>query len=123
MEPIKRLWPKPDNLTGYGLDFYKRVGRQLVAVGVLTELDRESFRSLAASYHVMLQAESGILEHGATVKGSQDEVKKNPSFTTYKMASDIFNRLARRFYLTPLDRAGVELQPPKKTNGKDKFFT
>ncbi len=43
MEPITRLWPAPKNLQGYGLDFYKRVGKQLVTVQILTELDRESF--------------------------------------------------------------------------------
>ena len=123
MEPIKRLWPMPKNLKGYGKDFYKRVGRQLLSVSLLTELDRESFSALASTYHIMMVAQDSINDLGATVKGSKDEIKKNPSFTTYKMGSDIYNRLSKRFYLTPGDREGVIIEKPKaKKNGKEKFF-
>ena len=122
MEPIKRLWITPKNLEGYGKNFYKRVGKQLVSVGVLTELDRESFFSLASAYHMMMLAQDSINKLGAIVKGSQDEIKKNPSFTTYKMASDIFNRLSKRFYLTPADRSNVSIEAPKKQSHAEKFF-
>lgn len=123
MEPIKRLWPVPKNLEGYGSDFYKRVGKQLLSVSILTELDRESFFNLAASYHLMTMAMDSINELGATVKGSKDEIKKNPSFSTYKMASDVYNRLSKKFYLTPGDRAGVTIEKPKViTDGKGQFF-
>lgn len=123
MDAIRRLWPIPGHLGQYGADFYKRVGRQLVAVGILTELDRESFTSLAASYQIMMVSQDGIVEHGATVKGSKDEIKKNPSFTTFKMASDIFQRLSKRFYLCPADREGVKIEKPMKANEKEKYFS
>jgi len=122
MEPIVRLWPVPKNLQGYGRDFYRRVGKQLVAVQILTELDRESFNSLASAYHLLMVCQDSINDLGAVVKGSKDEIKKNPSLTSYKMASDIYNRLSRRFYLTPADRAGVTIERPKAKNGKEKFF-
>lgn len=122
MEPISRLWTAPKNLQGYGLDFYKRVGKQLVSVQILTELDRDSFCALAGAYHLMMLCQDEINEQGANVRGSQDEIKKNPALTSYKSASDIFNRLSRRFYLTPLDRAGVTIEKPKPKNGKEKFF-
>lgn len=122
MKTIKKLWPIPKNLTGYGADFYKRVGKQLIAVEILTELDRESFTALCIAYHVMLEAQNGILEYGSVVKGSKDEIKKNPSFTNFKMAADIFHRLSKRFYLCPADREGVKIEKPKKSNGKEKYF-
>ncbi len=71
MEPITRLWPAPKNLQGYGLDFYKRVGKQLVTVQILTELDRESFFALAVSYHLMMACMDSVTDLGATVKGSK----------------------------------------------------
>jgi len=122
MKSISRLWPMPINLTGYGADFYTRVGRQLVSCEVLTDLDKEAFVSLASAYHLMMTSQDGIAEHGATVKGSKDEIKKNPSFTTYKMASDIFAKLSKRFYLTPSDREGIKLKIPEKKNGKTTYF-
>ncbi|MBU3953350.1 MAG: phage terminase small subunit P27 family [Proteobacteria bacterium] len=123
MEPIKRLWPVPKNMEGYGLEFFKRTGKQLVSVGILTDLDRDSFSALASAYNIMMVAQDSINTLGATVAGSQDEIKKNPSFTTYKMGADIYHRLSKRFYLTPGDRAGVTIEKPTvKDNGKGKFF-
>lgn len=119
---IKRLWPMPKNLTLYGADFYKRVGKQLVNYEILTELDRESFLVLCISYHVMMTAQDGILEHGSVVRGSKDEIKKNPSFTNFKMAADIFHRLSKRFYLCPADREGVKIEKPVAKNEKEKYF-
>ena len=112
----------PNNLTGYGADFYKRVGRQLVSVEALSELDRESFISLCGAYHLMQMSLDSVNSDGLNVQGSQDDIKKNPALTTYKNASDIFHRLSKRFYLTPADRKGVELKKPEKTNPKGKYF-
>lgn len=122
MKSISRLWPMPSNLVGYGADFYTRVGRQLVSYEVLTDLDKEAFVSLASAYHLMMTAQDGIVEHGATVKGSKDEIKKNPSFTTFKMASDIFAKLSKRFYLAPSDREGIKFNRPEKKNVKAAYF-
>ena len=112
----------PKNLEGYGLDYYKRVGKQLVSVGALTELDRESFISMCGAYHLMQMSLDSVNESGLNVQGSHDDIKKNPALTTYKNASDIFHRLTKRFYLTPADRKGVELKKPIKKNGKEKYF-
>ena len=89
---------------------------------VLTELDRESFASLAGAYHLMQAALDEVNRSGVNVPGSQDEVKKNPALTTYKNASDIFHRLSRRFYLAPTDRSKVDLRPAEKANDKEKYF-
>jgi P27 family predicted phage terminase small subunit len=123
MKAIGRLWPMPKNLIGYGAEFYTRVGRQLVSYEVLTDLDREAFISLASSYDLMMTSQDAIAKEGATVKGSKDEIKKHPGFTTYKMASDIFTKLSKRFYLAPSDREGVKLNKPEKKSGKKKYFT
>jgi P27 family predicted phage terminase small subunit len=122
METIKRLWPMPKNLKDYGADFYKRIGKQLISVQILTELDKESFTALCVAYHMMLAAQDGILEYGSVVKGSKDEIKKNPSFTNFKMASDIFLKLSKRFYLCPADREGLKIEKPVKANGKEKKY-
>ena len=122
MKPIKRLWPIPSNLTGYGAEYYKRVGKHLVSVEALTELDRESFISLCGAYHLMQMSLDSVNADGLNVQGSQDDIKKNPALTTYKNASDIFHRLSKRFYLTPADRKGVELKKPQKANEKEKYF-
>ena len=112
----------PKNLEGYGADFYKRVGRQLISVGTLTELDRESFISLCGAFHLMQKSLDSVNESGLNVKGSSDDIKKNPALTTYKNASDIFHRLTKRFYLTPGDRKGVDLKKPVEDNGKGTYF-
>lgn len=122
MKPIKRLWPIPKNLKGYGAGYYKRVGKHLVSVEALTELDRESFLSLCGAYHLMQMSLDSVNADGLNVQGSQDDIKKNPALTTYKNASDIFHRLSKRFYLTPADRKGIELKKPKKANEKEKYF-
>jgi len=122
MKSIKKLWAMPKNLTGYGAEFYKRVGKQLVQFEILTELDKESFTALCIAYHVMLEAQNGILEFGSVVRGSKDEIKKNPSFTNFKMAADIFHRLSKRFYLCPADREGVKIEKPEKSSGKAQYF-
>ena len=112
----------PKNLEGYAAEFYKRVGRQLISVEALTELDRESFISLCGAFHLMQMSLDSVNSSGVNVRGSQHEIKKNPALTTYKNASDIFHRLTKRFYLTPADRKGVELKKPKKANEKEKYF-
>ena len=122
MESIKKLWYKPQGLRGYAGRFYNRTGRYLVEAGALTELDRESFISLCRAYDLMQRSLDAIESEGVNVKGRGDEMKRNPALTTYKNASDVYNRLARKFYLTPQDRKGAELRAPRKTNAKDVFF-
>jgi len=112
----------PKNFHGYGADFYRRVGRQLIEVEALTELDRESFISLCGAYHLMQESLDAVTASGVNVEGRQGEIKKNPALTTYKNASDIYHRLSKKFYLTPLDRKGVDLKKPEKANEKEKFF-
>ena len=122
MNPISNLWPTPKNLTGYGRSFYRRVGRHLADLGILTDLDRESFVSMCGAFHLMQMSLDSVTDSGLNVPGSKHEIKKNPALTTYKNASDIFHRLSRRFYLTPLDRRGVELKRPEPVNEKARFF-
>ena len=96
--------------------------RQLIGAGVLTDLDRECFISLCGAYHLMQISLDSVNASGVNVPGAKHEIKKNPALTTYKNASDIYHRLSRKFYLSPMDRAGVELKKPVKVNPKDKFF-
>ncbi len=112
----------PKSLRGYGAEFYRRVGRQLISVLTLTELDRESFITLCGAYDLMMQSLDSVNKDGINVRGSKDEIKKNPALTTYKNSNDIYCRLMKKFYLTPDDRKGVKLQKPKKDNVKQKYF-
>ncbi len=123
MKPINRLWPIPKEMKSYGAEFYKRIGKQLVAHGVLTELDKESFISLCRLYQVEMLASNEIDRYGVNVPGSKGiGMVKNPAVTTYKSALDMRVKLARKFFLTPADRRGVDLKVPNQPNGKEKYF-
>ena len=120
---VNRLWPIPKEMKAYGAEFYKRIGKQLVVHGVLTELDKESFVSLCRLYQVEMLASNEIDRFGVNVVGSKGVgMVKNPAVTTYKSALDMRIKLARKFFLTPGDRKGIDLKKPVKANGKEKYF-
>ena len=117
VQGISRLWPMPENVTGHAAEFYTRAGRELVKVGVLTDLDKESYCSMCLAYKLMMDALAEIAKDGVNVEGSRDAIKKNPAFTTYKSASDVFLRFLKEFGLSPGARNNFEMS----FNGFDSF--
>ena len=122
MKPITTLWPAPPGWKGYGYQFYRRVGKELVRHGVLTELDKEAFLSLCETYHQMRDAADALREHGTVIPDPVHGLKRNPASMVYKSACDSFSRQCREFHLTPNARLNVSLTEQAAKNGKEKYF-
>lgn len=109
VKPISRLWPLPEGMAGCAAEFWTRAGRELVKAGLLTDLDKESFIAMCSSYHLMMGALVEIEKDGINVQGSRDPLKKNPAWTSYKSASDVFLRFAKEFAILPGARNNFDL--------------
>jgi len=117
VKPITRMWPLPVHLKGAAAEFYSRAGKELVKAGILTNLDFESYCAMCSAYHLMMEALAEVDKAGMNVSGSRDEVKKNPSSSVFKSASEIFLKYASQFGILPGARANWDIS----SNGPDMF--
>ena len=120
---LKQLWTPPDHLGEHGRKFWTRTGRILIAKGVLTPGDRESWTTMCVAYNRMTEAEIQMQTEGMTVDGYRGEKKKHPCFAIWKISCDQFTALSKEFGLTPASRSKIKIEdPPEKDNEKAKFF-
>jgi P27 family predicted phage terminase small subunit len=118
VKPITRLWITPKFLNEQGREFWTEAGRVLVKAKGLTELDKQTFSMLAASYGTVAAADEALMREGYTVPGRGETVVKHPLVAVRKNAMSEFVTLAQRFGLTPYDRNKIDL--PVDSNPQDK---
>lgn len=88
---------------GLAAEFFERVGRGLIRVGVLTALDTEALAAAAENYSVYRRASAQLPKRFAQRKGSPRPMV----FTIRRQALEDLNKMLARFGMTPSDRAKV----------------
>lgn len=103
--PIQAPEP-PDDLSEGALSIWHILSGQLVAAGILSEIDGIAFRALVESVDLYRQAMQVIHDEGFTVKTKHGLVL-NPAVRLRTTTWNEIVKLARQFGLTPAARTGM----------------
>lgn len=119
-KPTKGLPSKPPEwLDDTARKTWKKLVKELNALGLLTTVDGPSLGAYCQAVSRMEAAEKHIAEKGIVVDGAHGGLIKNPSVTIAKECALLIQKFASEFGLTPASR--TRIKAPTKTTTKTEF--
>lgn len=125
-KPASGVPPVPKHFDKMGKYWFKRIGEELDAVGVMTTLDGKALELLIEAYTEYRQHCDVLAEEGYTYKTvsatGEDIVKAHPAAV---MKSDAWKRIRAmlgEFGMTPASRSKVGAKGPTEADPLDEFL-
>ena len=125
-KPPSGVPPVPKHLDKMGKYWFKRIGEELDAVGVMTTLDGKALELLIEAYTEYRQHCDVLTEEGYTYKTvsatGEDIVKAHPAAV---MKSDAWKRIRAmlsEFGMTPASRSKVGASRPSEADPLEEFL-
>lgn len=100
----------PRHLTGEARKEWRRMGRELLALGVLTTVDRAALAAYCVAYARWADAEAQVTKLGTVVKTANGNLIQNPYLAVANRAMDQMMKAAGEFGMTPSSRSRVQVQ-------------
>ncbi len=114
-KPRVRLPKPPDHLSDEGKAEWKRIGKMLVGLGVMTELDATGLAAYCAVYARWIEAREKVKEFGIVILSPD---KKFPVISPYlsieNRAFDQMTKMLGEFGALPSSRTRVHGKPAEK---------
>jgi P27 family predicted phage terminase small subunit len=125
-ELFNRLPACPKYLTGYAREEWSRAGRELLSVGILTNLDLgllaawcQTFKTWRGCVEAMNALEKqDPVTRGLVVRSPSGAAYQNPVLGTMNAAAREMRRLAQELGLSPSGRAGITVSPESKRHAE-----
>ncbi len=109
-QPRVKLPPCPAHLTKSARAEWRRMGKELLALGVLTTVDRAALAAYCVAYARWAEAEKQVEKLGTIVKTANGNLIQNPYLAVANRAMEQMTRLASEFGMTPSSRSRVQVQ-------------
>jgi P27 family predicted phage terminase small subunit len=130
-QPRPALPRPPAELSEDALIEWKRVSRQLIAVGILTTIDRGTLAAYCQAHGRWLQAERALadmakrdqLTSGLMIKTHHGNVIQNPLVGTANKSMNDMVRFAAELGMTPSARSRVKTSYDQQGDKADDFFS
>jgi len=91
---------------------WKRISRGLIAIGLLTSVDRAALAGYCSSYSRWITAEEQIQKFGLVIKSPKSNFPiQNPYVSVANTALDTMRKFATEFGLTPASRTRLQVEP------------
>ena len=84
---------------------WRRLAKQMEAIGILTEVDMAAFAGYCQAYARWKEAEEFITQHGTIVKTPSGYWQQVPQVSIAQTYLKIMNKFAEQFGLTPSSRS------------------
>ena len=124
--PLNRNEPKPtgmptcpSHLDANAKKEWRRISKELIALGLLTAVDRAALAAYCAAYSRWIAAEENLQKFGLVVKAPSGYPVQNPYVSIANTAWDHMRKYATEFGLTPASRTRLQVEPQK--NDTDAF--
>jgi P27 family predicted phage terminase small subunit len=109
----------PTHLDATAKREWTRISRELIDIGLLTEVDRSALAAYCAAYSRWASAEKSIAKFGLVIKSPKSGYPvANPFVGIANTALQIMHRFAIEFGLTPASRTRLQVEP---VGGPDAF--
>ena len=99
---------------------WRRLAKQMEAIGILTEIDRAAFAGYCQAYARWKEAEEFISQHGTIVRTPSGYWQTVPQVSTAQTYLKVMHKFATEFGLTPAARSRI-IAGNKQTNAEDEL--
>lgn len=119
-EPQPTGIPKcPPHLDAAAKREWKRIGAELIALGLLTSVDRAALAAYCASWSRWVHADEQVQKFGAVIKSPKSGYPvPNPYVSVGNTALDHMRKFLTEFGMTPSSRSRIQVAP---TDAADPF--
>lgn len=101
---------------------YRRVAKELFALGLLTELDRTALAAYAVAYERWVKANAGIEEHSLVlVVGENCYMQQSPYVAIANAAAKEMKSFLTEFGMTPSARSRLRVEKPAEEDPFEAF--
>ena len=100
---------------------WRRLAKQMEAIGILTEVDMAAFAGYCQAYARWKEAEEFITQHGTIVKTPSGYWQQVPQVSIAQTYLKIMNRFAEQFGLTPSSRSRIIASDGEPANAADEM--
>lgn len=116
------LPPCPGHLGAEARREWRRAGRQLLEMGVMTSVDRAALAAYCVAYERWVEAEGKVATLGTVVKTAAGNLIQNPYLAVANRAMEQMTRLAAEFGMTPSSRSQVRTTGPAEKSEFEIFL-
>lgn len=109
--PVRGAPTCPAHLSPTAKSEWKRLASQLVALGMLSALDRAVLAAYCQTYGRWVEAERKLAETPALIKLQTGYVQQNPWLAVSNKQLELMHRLMTEMGLTPVSRSRVNAKP------------
>ena len=100
----------PSHLDAEAKKEWRRISKELIAIGLLTSVDRAALAAYCSSYSRWIAAEESIQKFGAVIKSPKSGFPiQNPYVSVANTALDHMRKYAVEFGLTPASRSRLQV--------------
>ena len=107
-----RLPAPPRFLGPEGKVEWRRVVKQLVPLGLYTELDRSALAAYCESWDTWRQAQRDLADNGMTYRTANGQLRKSPCVAIADGSLAHMRAFMIEFGMTPASRSRVSVNPP-----------
>lgn len=116
-KPAAKAPPCPAHIQGEARKEWRRVVRELSALGIISNLDRAALTAYVTAWQRMIEAEEQLRKHGPIVKSPSGFPIQNPYLAVANKAMEQVIRISAEFGLTPSSRTRVAAAPTASAKG------
>jgi P27 family predicted phage terminase small subunit len=107
-----RLPACPPHLRGEARKEWRRIGRKLLACGLLTEIDGAALALYCQAWARWIEAEGNLVRYGTVIKAPSGYPIASPYLSIANTAMAQMTRLLVEFGMSPSSRSRVAVVPP-----------
>ena len=106
-QPLQKAPSCPAWLEPEAKKEWRRLAKQMEAIGILTEIDRAAFAGYCQAYARWKEAEEFISQHGTIVRTPSGYWQQVPQVSIAQTYLKVMNKFAEQFGLTPAARSRI----------------
>jgi len=113
----------PKHLAPEARKEWRRIVKDLAALGLLTRIDRAALAAYCDAYGRWLEASLGLQKHGMLVKGRMaGEPVRSPYLAIINQSLEQLKSFLIEFGMTPSSRSRVTAIPPPSDDAFERFL-
>ena len=118
-EPAVRIAvpPCPRHLSGEAKKEWRRMGKELAVLGLLTTIDRAALALYCQAWGRWVEAEDALRKYGTMVKSPNGFPMQSPYLAMANKAMEQLRALLTEFGMSPSSRTRVHAQPAAGPDG------
>jgi P27 family predicted phage terminase small subunit len=110
--PAVKLPPCPPHLQGEARKEWRRLGRQLLQAGLITDVDRGALALYCKAWERWIEAEQNLQKYGTVIKAPTGFPVQSPYLAIANKAMEQMTRMLVEFGMSPSSRGRVTAAPP-----------